>query len=155
MSIKTGTDTIPRTHSYFKERKVHELDKEDYDLLKASGMFYVFYPQACGIWEEDRLNKDTFSDYMGVSQDAQGQDYKIQDNPDGVGWPYEMGDDYISKVTNVTEPKSSDNAVTQEHFDEFVGDLNKNECSHNMVYKGHDHNYDVFKCYKCGYEEER
>ena len=62
-----------------------------------------YYPEAYGAWCDDVASKQI-----------------PEDNPDGVGWPYEHGDMYIDKVTNVTQ-------VTQEHLDEFVGELNKGD----------------------------
>ena len=112
-----------RDVKYFRTHKVHELTKEDYELALDSGMFYVFYPDACGIYSED------------VPQTPPDE------NPDGVGWPYEMNEDCIDKFKN----------VTQEHFEAFVG----NNCLHEMIYQGHGHNYDVFRCRKCGLEEEK
>jgi len=88
-----------RDTKYFRAMKVHQLGKEDYELLKSTGMFYEFYPEACGIYEEDILISGTYG----------------QDNPDGVGWPYEMGDEYMSKVSN----------VTKDHLDSFVGNFKK------------------------------
>lgn len=114
-----------RDVKFFRTHKVTELDKDDYELALESGMFYVFYPDACGIYSED------------VPQTP------MDENPDGVGWPYEMGDDYIDKFKN----------VTQEHFDTWAGTTT--ECVHDMVYQGHGHNYDVFRCIRCGFEEER
>ena len=122
-----------RDVKYFRAHKVHELTKEDYELVIDSGMFYVFYPEACGIYEEDVIKPRI--DVIGQN----GNDGLHYDNLDGVGWPYEMDDSYIDKVSN----------VTQEHFEAFVG------CLHDFVYNRNEPEYDVFKCIRCGKEIQR
>lgn len=91
---------------YFKTTPIHRLEKDEYLALKDSGLFYEYYPQATGIYDDDVQQSRI---------DVIGQNGNDGDHYKDLGWPYEHGDDYIDKVNN----------VTQDHFDTFVGDFDK------------------------------
>ena len=83
-------------NKHFKSLRLNQLTKFEHSLLVETGLLNNFYPEACGIYEDD----------VGT---------KVKD--EDQGWPYEMGDSYISKVTN----------VTQAHLDAYVGDFKKGD----------------------------
>lgn len=107
---------------YFRSTPLHKLTRQEHNFLVACGCLNEFYPTACGIYEDD-AGKSRIDQ---IGQNGNDGDH-YDENPDGVGWPYEHGDDYIDKVNKVTQV-----------------------CDHDFVYEGHGHNYDVYRCIHCG-----
>lgn len=92
---------------YFRSIKLESLTKDEYDLIKASGMMYEFYPEACGIYKEDVLNKRI--DIIGHNGND-GSHYKNdgshnvnvnEDNPDGISWPHRYEQGYAEKIESI------------------------------------------------------
>lgn len=100
---------------YFRSIKLESLTRDEYDLVKDSGMLYEFYPEACGIYKDDVLDKridiigqngNDGAHYVNDDKDphinskTQLGDFKTQlgDNPDGVDWPYRFEQGYAEKI---------------------------------------------------------
>ena len=63
----------------------------------------------------------------------------------------ELEDDEVALINNrrFTKKLQEQNRLAMEHALELCGG------NHNFAYDGHGHNYSVYKCTRCGFEEER
>ena len=80
---------------YWSSIVLGSLTREEYEGLKSAGMLYVYYPQACGIYEDD-MAREKASRIDTIGQN--GNDGSHYDEP--TLWPYGVGDDYIDKIYN-------------------------------------------------------
>jgi len=63
------------------------------------------------------------------------------------------GHNDITGDTLISKPTSKE---YEEGWDRVFGTtIDKEKCKHDFKYDGHGHNYSVYKCSKCGEEEER
>lgn len=98
------------TYSYYKSIALESLSENEYYNLKEAGMLFAIYPEACGIYKEDVLNKRIDIIGQNGNDGAHYGDDKAQlgDNPDGVSWPHRFEQGHAEKIEALYDPPKDD-----------------------------------------------